>query len=236
MEYSKQCCGVGKMKKNFKIRSQMILLLIVSSIIAKWMMPKPVVANAMPILGKTIEQVQEKAINDLKFAMPKKSIIRNDIVALTSKKRSVEIAEHYSSVKARSTTSKNASVATTQLSSAESEWSYRLITAYNTVESQCDDTPCISANLINICQGLANGKKYVATNYLKFGSIIEIKDKYGKSLGLFEVVDRTNARYKYRIDIAFSKDQIQAALEFGKQTLLVRVVHEPAKDVYASAK
>lgn len=88
---------------------------------------------------------------------------------------------------------------------------YRTITAYNAVEEQTDDTPCIGAlKGIDFC----NHKiPIVATNEVPLGSLVKINNT------IYLVADRTNKRYKYRYDILFRSEK--DALEFGKQTLLV---------------
>lgn len=106
------------------------------------------------------------------------------------------------------------------LSSVEcpDEQMIRTVTAYNTVEEQCDSTPCISANGTDICKGMAEGKHYVATNELPFGTLVEIAGT------VYEVVDRTNSRYQYRYDIAFPADQIQEAIAFGVKNLPITII------------
>jgi len=95
------------------------------------------------------------------------------------------------------------------------EFSGKLITfevsAYNAIEAQTDDTPCIAANGENIC--LEKNQNTVATNFLPFGTRIVIP-----SLGnqVYVVRDRMNRRYEgYYLDVlAPTKSQ---AMFIGRQ-------------------
>jgi len=56
----------------------------------------------------------------------------------------------------------------------------------------------------------------VATNELPFGTLIEIDGE------IYEVLDRTNSRYKYLYDIWHpSKEE---ALQFGRQNKHIKVI------------
>lgn len=97
---------------------------------------------------------------------------------------------------------------------------YRIVTAYNAGDpNQTDDTPCIDASNTNICQALDQGELRCAANFVKLGTKIHI-DKIGTCL----VTDRTNRRYKNRVDIAMKKDEKKKALRFGRQKLLVKIL------------
>ena len=96
----------------------------------------------------------------------------------------------------------------------------RIVTAYNAGDpSQTDDTPCISANGENICDALANGQKRCAANFVPLGSILYV-DKFGVCL----VTDRTNKRYRNRVDIAMQKGELYKARQFGRQKLHVKII------------
>lgn len=96
----------------------------------------------------------------------------------------------------------------------------RVVTAYNAGDPrQTDDTPCIDASNTNICEALEQGELRCAANFVKLGTLLHI-DK----VGVCKVTDRTNRRYKNRVDIAFMKDQYREALEFGRQLLLVKIL------------
>lgn len=74
---------------------------------------------------------------------------------------------------------------------------YYTLTAYSSEYSQCDDSPCITANGFDLCQ---HGQEdSVAANFLPFGTKIRIPDLFGDKV--FIVRDRMNTRYQNRIDI-----------------------------------
>ena len=96
----------------------------------------------------------------------------------------------------------------------------RVVTAYNVGDPrQTDDTPCISANGENICEALATGQKRCAANFVPLGSSLYV-DKIGVCL----VTDRTNKRYRNRVDIAMQKNEYQKARRFGRQKLTVKII------------
>jgi len=95
----------------------------------------------------------------------------------------------------------------------------REVSAYNAGDpAQTNSSPCISANGENICEALSLGYKRCAANFVKFGTILNIEN-YGDCL----VVDRMNSRYKNSVDIAFSLEEKERALKFGRQKLAVSV-------------
>ena len=102
----------------------------------------------------------------------------------------------------------------------------RVVTAYNAGDPrQTDDSPCISANGENICHALAKGEKRCAANFVPLGSSLYV-DKIGVCL----VTDRTNKRYRNRVDIAMKKNEYQKARRFGRQKLNVKIIdsgHKP---------
>jgi 3D (Asp-Asp-Asp) domain-containing protein len=96
----------------------------------------------------------------------------------------------------------------------------RVVTAYNAGDpAQTDDTPCISANGENICKALENGKKRCAANFVPLGSSLFV-DK----IGVCVVTDRTNRRYRNRVDIAMQKSEYHKARRFGRQKLWVKII------------
>jgi 3D (Asp-Asp-Asp) domain-containing protein len=98
---------------------------------------------------------------------------------------------------------------------------YRTVTAYNVGdESQTDDTPCIDASNQNICEALDKGELRCAANFVPLGTYLEI-DK----VGICKVTDRTNRRYRNRVDLAFKKNELKKALVFGRQTLKVKILN-----------
>ena len=96
----------------------------------------------------------------------------------------------------------------------------RVVTAYNAGDpGQTDDTPCISASGENICKALAKGKKRCAANFVPLGSHLHVE-----KIGVCLVTDRTNKRYRNRVDIAMQKDKYHEARRFGRQKLTVKII------------
>jgi 3D (Asp-Asp-Asp) domain-containing protein len=87
------------------------------------------------------------------------------------------------------------------------------VTAYNTVEWQTDNSPCIPASGNNIC-----GRTDVVAcpRSIALGTTVSI---LGKS---YVCEDRLHPRYDARFDISFDKD-IQGARDFGKKELTIKV-------------
>jgi len=100
----------------------------------------------------------------------------------------------------------------------EEQARWRLVSAYNPVPEQTDGDPCRTANGTNICEGLARGERYVSTNELPFGTKVEIEGE------VYTVVDRTNGRYTHRYDIAMPADQVEAARQWGRKIINVKIV------------
>ncbi len=93
-----------------------------------------------------------------------------------------------------------------------------MVTAYNAVPEQTDTTPCITADGTDICTNPQ--LKIVAANWLPFGTKIRIPEYFGNTI--FEVRDRMNSRYPYRLDVLM--DSISAAKEFGIRYLKVEII------------
>ena len=92
----------------------------------------------------------------------------------------------------------------------------RITTAYNAVKEQCDNTPCISASGLNVCE---TAKTICASNEFEFGDILKLTTLDGTFIIICEVQDRTNSRYTYRIDVLM--EEIHQAISFGRKTMLV---------------
>jgi len=98
--------------------------------------------------------------------------------------------------------------------------SIRVVTAYNVGDPrQTDDTPCISANGEDICEALIKGEKRCAANFVPLGTRLHVE-----TVGVCLVTDRTNRRYRDRVDIAMHKYEYQKAIQFGRQNLMVKVI------------
>ncbi len=95
---------------------------------------------------------------------------------------------------------------------------FRVITAYNSEVGQCDDTPCETANLFNVCEfGIENT---VAANFLPLGTTIKIPELFGDRV--FVVRDRMNRRYTDRIDV-WMKDKAEAKI-FGVKYAKIEIL------------
>ena len=96
----------------------------------------------------------------------------------------------------------------------------RVVTAYNAGDpKQTDDTPCVSANGENLCTALATGKKRCAANFVPLGSRLPVE-----KIGVCLVTDRTNKRYRNRVDIAMPRKDYHKARRFGRQRLRVKIL------------
>jgi len=97
---------------------------------------------------------------------------------------------------------------------ASAETVVATVTAYNTLEAQTDDTPCIAASGDNIC-----GRRDVVAcpSRIPLGTWVVINEER------YECLDRTARKYDGRFDISFDKD-VQAALEWGKPHLEVTIL------------
>jgi len=92
------------------------------------------------------------------------------------------------------------------------------MTAYNSLEGQTDDTPCITANSFNVCEhGIEDT---IAANFLKFGTKVRIPELFGDRI--FIVRDRMNRRYTNRVDVWMLNrpDALTFGLKFAKIEIL----------------
>ncbi|MFH1973543.1 MAG: hypothetical protein ABIK13_02970 [Patescibacteria group bacterium] len=88
------------------------------------------------------------------------------------------------------------------------------VSAYTSVVEECDSTPFTTADGSQVRDGI------VAANFLKFGTRFRIPDVYGDKV--FEVHDRMNARYQYKIDIwMLTKAEARA---WGVRTVKVEIL------------
>ena len=98
----------------------------------------------------------------------------------------------------------------------------RIVTAYNAGDpDQNHGNPCISASGENLCTALARGQRRCAANFVPLGTRLYI-EKYG----IFVVSDRTNKRYRNRVDIAMRLDERHKAKQFGKKKLTVKILRK----------
>ncbi len=94
------------------------------------------------------------------------------------------------------------------------------ITAYTSDAAQTDDSPCITANGYNVCEG--NNEDTIAANFLPFGTKVRIPELFGDRV--FVVRDRMNRRFPNKVDV-WMRDYDQA-IEFGLQTAKIEVLQE----------
>lgn len=96
--------------------------------------------------------------------------------------------------------------------------SYRVpITAYTSEPAQTDDTPCVTASGLDVCE--RDIENVVAANFLPLGTRVRIPELYGDRV--FYVEDRMNKRYNYKMDI-WMKEKSNAKV-FGVQYATIEV-------------
>ncbi len=91
------------------------------------------------------------------------------------------------------------------------------ITAYTSEVGQTDETPCITASGLDVCQ--RNEENVVAANFLPLGTRVRIPELYGNRV--FYVEDRMNERYHYKMDIWMK--QKKDAKQFGVKYATIEV-------------
>ncbi len=89
-----------------------------------------------------------------------------------------------------------------------------IVTAYNTVAAQTDNTPCIAAANVNICE---RNDVVACPREYPLGSIFIIDNRQ------YICLDRTSLKYDGRFDISFDKD-VEGAIKFGKQELTIKFI------------
>lgn len=93
-------------------------------------------------------------------------------------------------------------------------------TAYTSRPEETDSTPFTTADGSHVRDGI------VAANFLPFGTKIRVPELYGDKI--FEVHDRMNKRYWYKVD--FWMADLQAARNHGVRYLTIEVVEEAADE------
>jgi 3D (Asp-Asp-Asp) domain-containing protein len=93
----------------------------------------------------------------------------------------------------------------------------REVTAYIVGDTkQTDSKPCIGATGDNLCNLVEKGVNVCAANFVPLKSKLYI-EKVGECV----VLDRMNARFGNRVDLAMGKRQHDRAVKFGVQRLSV---------------
>lgn len=89
-----------------------------------------------------------------------------------------------------------------------------IVTAYSSTPDQTDSTPFITASGTYVKDGI------VASNFLKFGTLVRFPEIYGDKI--FVVEDRMAPKNSHKIDIWFPEHQL--ALNFGVKRLKVEIL------------
>ncbi len=98
-----------------------------------------------------------------------------------------------------------------------SKGTVRKVTAYNIGDSkQTDSRSCIGASGDNLCNLVKRGVNVCAANFVPLKSKLYV-DKVGECV----VLDRMNARFGNRVDLAMEKSEYDRAVKFGVQSLNV---------------
>jgi len=103
-----------------------------------------------------------------------------------------------------------------------------LVTAYNSIEGQTDDTPFEAAWGDELKDGMriiAVSRDLEKNHGLTKGSIV-----YIEGLGKYEVLDRMNKRKKNQIDIYMGID-VKKAIKFGRKTLEIKLINNKGDNV-----
>ena len=99
-----------------------------------------------------------------------------------------------------------------------------VFTSYNSLASQTDNSPCITANGYDVCKQFVLDGSYntLATNILPIGTLVTIPELFGDKI--FVVRDRMNKRYndKNRADIWFP--EYEQSKTFGVKQATLNVV------------
>ncbi|MBI5794446.1 3D domain-containing protein [Candidatus Uhrbacteria bacterium] len=91
------------------------------------------------------------------------------------------------------------------------------LTAYTSDPAQTDDTPCITASGLDVCE--RGQENVVAANFLPLGTHVRIPELYGDRV--FTVEDRMNERYYYKMDVWM--EDLTDAKTFGVKYATVEV-------------
>lgn len=97
-------------------------------------------------------------------------------------------------------------------------------TAYNSMVSQCDSSPWITASGTRCREGV------IAANHLPLGTLVMIE---GFGNQVFRVEDRMNRRYNRRIDVWFR--DYGDAIKYGKRQIKYYVIEPVDKPAFSLA-
>ncbi|MEK7620404.1 MAG: hypothetical protein AAB413_04170 [Patescibacteria group bacterium] len=91
------------------------------------------------------------------------------------------------------------------------------VTAYTSEVGQTDESPCITASGLDVCE--RDMENVVAANFLPLGTRVKIPELYGDRV--FYVEDRMNKRYNYKMDIWMQ--ELADAKAFGVKYVTIEV-------------
>jgi 3D (Asp-Asp-Asp) domain-containing protein len=187
------------LKKNKKV----IILLVLAILFNIQFYPAPVYASeAVKTLNNTKKETYIRAAENFELYNIEKEIIQSE-----------EILE-------ATGTKQNLIVNKTKLNPKSKilKTSYHVITAYNSEASQCDASPCTTANGFNVCD---HGKEdTIAANFLKFGTKVRIPEYFGDRV--FVVRDRMNPKNPDKIDVWMVEKS--SAIKFGVKYAKIEVL------------
>jgi 3D (Asp-Asp-Asp) domain-containing protein len=93
-------------------------------------------------------------------------------------------------------------------------FAYVPMTAYTSRPEETDDSPFITADGSHVADGI------IAANFLPFGTKVRIPALFGDKV--FEVHDRMNQRYSYKVDVWMEK--YPDAIQFGVRHADIEIV------------
>ena len=94
----------------------------------------------------------------------------------------------------------------------------RLVTAYNSVREQTDDTPCIAADGTDICARYRAGELICAANWVPIGTRLRVEG-YGDCT----VADRMAPKHNEKVDVFLDQD-VAAARAWGARRKRVKII------------
>lgn len=187
----------------------------------------------MAIVSQTMLPTSAKATIDVNFAnSTEKSIVGTTVGVMSLEMPALPIQSVFkakSKTMAKKTTSKaviNSPGESVKLTLAEDQKPDRVmtavITAYNSVPGQTDDSPFIAAT------GKRVHDSMIAANKLPFGTKVVMRSLFGDKV--FIVEDRMNSRYGLgRIDVWMAS--VPDARQFGVQRVEVEIYYPEKKEV-----
>ncbi|HNW55472.1 MAG TPA: hypothetical protein PKN62_00085 [bacterium] len=162
----------------------------------------------MPILASQGDETDSKPTSSLSlsFSLETNNIIPRDLVG---ERWSLRMPEEEIGIE---------EIKNDEFSGRVVRTSKHVMTAYNSNVSQCDASPCITANGFNVCKH--GGEDTVAANVLPLGTKIRIPELFGDRV--FVVRDRMAKKHANRVDIWMK--EYQSAKKFGVKYATIEVI------------